>query len=158
MRIGIHLLGSSHLIWWQKQYIDCFKARVATQWCWCVSFKAAIVVGFMTIRHQRGHGSPSAWSYTYSGLPYLYRCTCTRGHPQPAGVVYNRNLLSTFLIKTQTLKFFFKNQNIWHLALFHPIFSIATITRSCRSQPSGSQPWLHNRRRAFSKVLLLETN
>lgn len=61
------------------------------------------------------------------------------------------NLLTTHY---KNMGFKFLLQKSEHLALLHPNFSIATIRWSCRHQPSGVQPWLHNRITwgAFSKI------
>lgn len=71
-------------------------------------------------------------------------------HKQPADVIY---FTCTCFFKSRfvdshnykNLGFKFLLQKSEHLALLHPNFSIATISWSCRSQPSGVQPWLHNR-------------
>lgn len=65
-------------------------------------------------------------------------------------------VVNVYYKKIQILMFFKKSE---HLALFHPIFSMATISWRQRSQPGGSQLRLHNRKRDFfSKMLMPETN
>lgn len=126
---------------WQKLYSDSFKSWDGYAMIMVCFSKTAVVVAFVI-----------TWLWVIMDphvcdLGFLHLFTGTHTHSQAAcrcGLFYlhavffkNLNLLTTHY---ENLGFKFLLQKSEHLALLHPSFSIATISWSCRSQPSGVQP------------------